>query len=107
MTDKKYPNTLDEIYVTIGTPAPEGESPNLPIRVKTLCFVDHEIETIVDVAKHQRKMVSDRPQNYGYWKGQKFNPSELYYEVYERSSDEDPIAASANAPHQPKEKEKE
>jgi hypothetical protein len=104
MNDKKYSNTLDEVYVTIGTPSLEGERPNLPIRDKVLCFVDHNIETTVDVAKHIRKMVADKPQNYGYWKGQTFTPAQLYYEVYKRQSDEHPIAASTNAPHQPKEK---
>jgi hypothetical protein len=88
---------LSEYYVTVGFP-----DDIIPIADHVLIFVDPSInETATEQAKYLRKRTAEKVR------GRVAKPSELFYEVYRFYSDTKPIAASANAPHQPKEKEKE
>lgn len=81
------------IFVTIGHPFSK-----IPIMQKVSCFVDLEIETPVKTAKKLRNMVADNITMYGYVKDTRFNPSDLYYELYYNVDDKIPSCCSANSP---------
>lgn len=81
------------IFVTIGVPFS-----SIPIMQKVSCFVDLEVDTTIKVAKRLRNMVADHIEEYGWVKGTAFNPSELYYEIYENVTDTIPLYCSSQAP---------
>ena len=81
---------MKRIYVTVGNPC--GEIPIMP-------FVAMDVEEphVVKAAKNFRKQVADNPEGYGYVKGTKFSPSQLYWAIYDHvSEDAKPFAASDN-----------
>jgi len=84
----------DVVFVTIGVPFS-----NIPIAQKVMLFVDlGSYETYITVAKKYRKDIADNIEDHGWVKGTKFDPSELYYEIYKNVNNVVPFAMSANAP---------
>lgn len=89
-------NIIDDttiVFVNVGVPFS-----SIPIVQKVTIFVDLRKETVVQAAKRLRKLIADNIEDYGWVKDRNFNPSELYYEVYENINDVFPLYCSAQAP---------
>lgn len=80
------------VYVTIGV-----EFASIPIMQKVMIYVEPTIDTPVTAAKKLREMVADNLEMFGWKKGEAFDPSYLYYEIYGGVNNTVPFACSANS----------
>ncbi len=92
--EKQNPDLSKIVYITIGHP----KSPfPMASRINTIVWLEEE--TIVKVAKKMRKNFADHPSNHGYSNDQKpFNPSELYYAIFQDSEGTVLLECSDNYP---------
>jgi len=82
------------IFVTIGVPFS-----SIPIAQKVMIFVDLGSNiAITQAAKEYRKVIADNIKNHGWVPGTRFDPSELYYEIFSDVNNTIPFSASSNSP---------
>ncbi len=81
-----------KVFITIG-----WEHSNIPMGEKIATYI-FDNESPVKIAKKLRKQFADNAENHGWVKGTRFNPSQLFYAIYDDIDETQPFAFSENTP---------